>query len=91
MSAHTLLPFQKKIIDDTVDPGSSDLVILARGLGLRKIVCCMLQIYHSSQNLVVLVNARPEEEAGIGEELGILGVRKPGLTVVQYEMGKKER
>ncbi|KDQ09302.1 hypothetical protein BOTBODRAFT_164970 [Botryobasidium botryosum FD-172 SS1] len=91
MAASTLLPFQKKIINDTVDPASSDLVLLARGLGLRKIICSMLQIYHSKQNLILLVNARPEEEAGMGEELGIMGVRRPGLRIVGYEMGKRER
>lgn len=91
MATSNLLPFQKKIINDSVDPASSDLVVLARGLGLRKIICSMLQIYHSKQNLVLLVNARPEEEAGMGEELGIMGVRRPGLRVVGYEMGKRER
>ncbi|KAJ3996766.1 hypothetical protein F5050DRAFT_1757129 [Lentinula boryana] len=38
-------------------------------------------------NLVLLVNATQEEETEIGEELGIMGCRKPGLRVVGYETG----
>jgi len=50
-----------------------------------------MKIYDSSQNLVLLVNASQEEESAIGEELGMMGVRRPGLRVVGYEMGKKDR
>jgi DNA excision repair protein ERCC-4 len=50
-----------------------------------------MQIYDQSTNLVLLVNASSDEEAAIGEELGIMGCRKPGLRAVGYEMGKKDR
>lgn len=50
-----------------------------------------MKIYDSPQNLVLLVNASQEEEAAIGEELGTMGCRKPGLRVVGYEMGKRDR
>ena len=86
-----LLPFHLSILEDLHDPLTSDLLLLARGLGLRKIVCTLMQIYDSPQNLVLLVNASPEEEAAIGEELGIMGCRSPGLRVVGYEMPKKDR
>ena len=33
----------------------------------------------------------PEEESVIGEELSILGCRKPGLKVVSYETESEER
>ena len=85
-----LLPFQKHVLDTIHDPASSDLLILAKGLGLRKIVCTLLKIYDGPQNLVLLVNATEEEDA-IGEELGVMGCRKPGLRVVGFEMGRKER
>ena len=65
----TLLPFHKKIHD----PSTSDLVILARGLGLRRIICTLLKIYDSPQNIVLLINATPEEESAIGEEFSIMG------------------
>ncbi|KZT37318.1 hypothetical protein SISSUDRAFT_987932 [Sistotremastrum suecicum HHB10207 ss-3] len=87
----TLLGFQKKILSEIVNPDSSDLVLLARGLGLRKIICSLMQIYDSPHSLILLVNANADEEGGIGEELGIMGVVKPGLRIVGHEMPKKDR
>jgi DNA excision repair protein ERCC-4 len=87
----TLLPFHKSIIQSIHDPNTSDLVILARGLGLRRIVCTLMKIYNTSENLVLLVNTSPEEDSSIGAELGVMGCRKPGLRIVGYEMGRQER
>ncbi|KAG6333461.1 hypothetical protein ID866_5631 [Astraeus odoratus] len=89
--AAPLLPFHKEILKQILDPSTSELVLLARGLGLRRLVCTLMKIYDSPQSLVLLVNATPEEEAAIGEELGIMGCRNPGLRVVGYEMGKRDR
>jgi DNA excision repair protein ERCC-4 len=86
-----LLPFHKTILEHIHDPSTNDFVILARGLGLRRIVCTLLKIYDSPQNLVLLVNAQPEEDTAIGAELGIMGCRRPGLRIVGHEMGRKER
>ncbi|ESK82742.1 hypothetical protein Moror_5668 [Moniliophthora roreri MCA 2997] len=83
----TILPFHEAILSEIHDPATSDLLVLARGLGLRRIICTLLKIYDSPQNLVLLVNATPEEETEIGEELGIIGCRKPGLRIVGYEAG----
>ncbi|KAI0056711.1 hypothetical protein BV25DRAFT_1976751 [Artomyces pyxidatus] len=91
MSSEGLLPFHRAILEEIHDPATSDLLLLARGLGLRRIVCTLMQIYDSPQNLVLLINAFPEEEAAIGEELSVLGCRKPGLRAVGYEMNKKDR
>ena len=89
--AASLLAFHKEILEEIHDPSMNDLLILARGLGLRRIICTLMKIYDSPQNLVLLVNATPEEEVAIGEELGIMGCRKPGLRIVGYEMGKRDR
>ncbi|KAF8139594.1 hypothetical protein EV363DRAFT_1310012 [Boletus edulis] len=89
--AAPLLAFHREILEEIHDPSTSDLLILARGLGLRRIICTLMKIYDSPQNLVLLVNAAPEEEVAIGEELGIMGCRKPGLRIVGYEMGKRDR
>ncbi|KAF9075743.1 hypothetical protein BDP27DRAFT_953568 [Rhodocollybia butyracea] len=83
----TLLPFHTSILNEIYDPATSDLLVLARGLGLRRIICTLLKIYDSPQNLVLVINATQEEETEIGEELGIMGCRKPGLRVVGYETG----
>ena len=91
MSLEGLLPFHHNILEEIHDPSKSQLVLLARGLGLRKIVCTLMQIYDQSTNLVLLVNASSDEEAAIGEELGIMGCRRPGLRAVDHEMGKKDR
>lgn len=40
---------------------------------------------------MLVINARPEDEAGIGDELGIMGVRDPGFRILTYEMSVKER
>jgi DNA excision repair protein ERCC-4 len=86
-----LLPFHISITDKLCDPANNDLLLLARGLGLQRIICKLLQIYDSPRNLVLLVNASQGEENSIGEELGILGCRKPGLRIVGYELGKRDR
>lgn len=86
-----LLPFHKKILEQIHDPATSELLILARGLGIRRIICTLLKIYDAPQNLVLIVNATQDEEAEMGEELGIMGCRKPGLRVVGYETGSKDR
>ena len=86
-----LLPFHKSILEKIHDPATSELVLLARGLGLRRIICKLMQIYDSPNNLVLLVNATQEEEAAIGEELGIMGCRNPGLRIVGFETGRKDR
>lgn len=88
--AASLLPFQRHILENVHDPATSELLILARGLGLRKLICTLLQIYDGPRNLVLLVNAADEEDA-IGEQLGIMGCRKPGLRIVGFEMGRKDR
>ncbi|KAH9846206.1 hypothetical protein C2E23DRAFT_853988 [Lenzites betulinus] len=86
-----LLPFHNSVLEKIHDPATSELVLLARGLGLRRIVCKLLQIYDTPNNLVLLVNATQEEETAIGEELGIMGCRKPGLRILGFETNRKDR
>ncbi|KAF7301049.1 ERCC4 domain-containing protein [Mycena indigotica] len=87
----TLLPFHKTILERIHDPTNNDLLVLARGLGLRRIICTLLKIYDTPGSTVLLVNATPEEELEIGEELGIMGCRNPGLRVIGYETQNKDR
>jgi DNA excision repair protein ERCC-4 len=83
----SLLPFQKTILSQIHDPSTSDLLVIARGLGLRHIICTLLKIYDSPGHLILIVNATPEEQTEIGEELGLMGCRKPGLRIIDYETG----
>ena|ERR1700722_3425555 len=87
----SLLPFHKTILECIHDPSTNDLLILARGLGLRRIVCTLLNIYYSPSSLVLLLNTAPDEDSAIGAELGIMGCRNPGLRLAGYEMGRRER
>ncbi|KAL7412836.1 hypothetical protein BDY24DRAFT_352173 [Mrakia frigida] len=86
-----LLPFVKEIIQEIAPPENDDLFIIAKGLGLRKIVATLLKIYDGPTKLVLLINATPDEEAGLGELLSTMGVRRPGLRIVSFEMPGKER
>ncbi|KAI5476750.1 DNA repair protein rad16 [Pseudohyphozyma bogoriensis] len=82
-----LLPFQRQILaslvpdSDAHHSAGNALLILARGLGLRSIVATLLKIYQSPEHLVVVVNATPEEERCLGEEVGmkmqVIGYEKP--------------
>ncbi|KAJ8703445.1 DNA repair protein RAD16 [Pleurotus ostreatus] len=87
----SLLPYHKSIIERIHDPATNDLLVLARGLGLRRILCTLMKIYDSPKNLVLLLNASQEEESEIGEELGLMGCRNPGLRIVDFEKTNKER
>jgi DNA excision repair protein ERCC-4 len=82
-----MLPFQVDILRKLTSkaPDADGLVILARGLGLRSIVCDMLKVYDEKENLVLLINATEEEERGIGEEIGMK------LKAIGFEMPAKDR
>ncbi|CAO1631937.1 unnamed protein product [Jaminaea pallidilutea] len=97
LGSSSLLPFAKSIIrsivpapEEALDEGDA-LIILAKGLGLRSIVAHVLKIYDAPTNLVFVINARPDEEAGLSEELTTLGVRNPGLRSVGYETQQAKR
>jgi DNA excision repair protein ERCC-4 len=50
-----------------------------------------LKTYDRKEDLVLVVNATPSDEAGIGDELGIMGVRDPGFRILTYEMSVDKR
>jgi len=67
--AAPLLAFYKEVfkLAGIHDSSTSDPLVLARGLGRRRIICTLMKIYDSPQNLVLLVNATAEEEVGAGD------------------------
>jgi DNA excision repair protein ERCC-4 len=91
--ASKYLNYQTTIIEQVYDPSSSDLLVLARGLGLRKVICALLKLYTTPEKLVIIVGASAgdSEDSAIGSELSTIGVRNPGLRLVDYEMTKKDR
>ncbi|CAG8453665.1 10156_t:CDS:10 [Dentiscutata heterogama] len=83
------LQYQREILNELL--AEDGFLILSRGLGLRRIICALLKIYSHTSHLVILLNTPANEEIIIKEELAEMGVRKPGLRVVNNEMGTKER
>ncbi|TIB81130.1 hypothetical protein E3Q22_01358 [Wallemia mellicola] len=80
--------------DNTVedlDPSDSGLLILGPGLGLRKIVASFLALQSDPRRLVLIINADPQEEDGIGDLLSLMGVARPGLRVVNFDIGSSQR
>lgn len=59
-----LLPFVKEIIQEIAPPENDDLLIIAKGLGLRKIVATLLKIYDGPTKLVLLVGTDFSSEEG---------------------------
>lgn len=76
---------------EDLDPSDSGLLILARGLGLRRVICSFLTLQSDPRRLVLILNAEAHEEDGIGDLLGTMGVAKPGLRVVNFDMVSKQR
>jgi len=59
--------------------------------GAAQIITHLLKLYDAQRNLIIVVNATPSDEAGLAEDLSNLGVRRPGLVQVGYEMNAKQR
>ena len=76
-----LLSFHRTVLEDIHDPTTNDLLVIARGLGLRRIVCNLLKLYDSPQNLVLLVNATPEEEVAVESAVAsVVASRRPSVA-----------
>ncbi|GES78268.1 DNA repair protein [Rhizophagus clarus] len=83
------LEFHRHIFEELLS--EDGLLVLSRGLGLRRIICALLKIYSDKESLVILLNANGNELNFIKEELAECGVKKPGLRVVNNETNSKER
>ncbi|RIA94468.1 hypothetical protein C1645_796494 [Glomus cerebriforme] len=83
------LEFHRHILEELLS--EDGLLILSRGLGLRRIICALLRIYSDKESLVILLNASGHELNCIKEEIAECGVKKPGLRVVNNETNSKER
>ncbi|KAJ2056197.1 DNA repair protein RAD16 [Coemansia sp. S146] len=63
----TLLPFQRQIVDALLDEDA--LCIVARGLGLRRVVAELCRICATPQALVFLLNASDTDEQALQQQL----------------------
>ncbi|EIM22060.1 hypothetical protein WALSEDRAFT_51071 [Wallemia mellicola CBS 633.66] len=88
------LRFHRQILRQLIPQGigeNSGLLILGPGLGLRKIVASFLALQSDPRRLVLIINADPQEEDGIGDLLSLMGVARPGLRVVNFDIGSSQR
>jgi DNA excision repair protein ERCC-4 len=78
------LGFQREILTEIV--AEDGLLILARGLGLRNILCSLLKLYTDNSHLVLLVNSSTAEDTAINDELACMGVPSDKLMkIIEYE------
>jgi DNA excision repair protein ERCC-4 len=52
------LPFHKEIIREICRPQKDDLLIMAKGLGMRRVICALLKTYDRKEDLVLVVSFR---------------------------------
>jgi hypothetical protein len=81
------LKFYSSIVKEIADPATDDLLILAKGLGIRRVICTLLKIYDGEKNLILLVSplSLPQEPSvsapnGCRARIGrstLLRTRKP--------------
>lgn len=64
------LPFHKDIIREICRPQKDDLLIMAKGLGMRRIICALLKTYDRKEDLVLVVSLIAEAGSAGGIHSG---------------------
>lgn len=93
-SRHWLLPFHRAILHRLIpddDELRDLLVVIAPGLGLRRVLSTLLRVYARPTCLVVVVNASSKDVNGINHDLGTLGLGHSAVRDVHHEMSAKQR
>jgi len=70
------------------------LVIMSRGLGIRKVLLAFLNIYSHNKNLVILLNTSQQETESLRNELAKIQKSKNGqsfLKIINNETPSSER
>lgn len=49
-----LLPYLSNLAAQLSDPAESSLTLLARGLGLRTLICILLKVFDSPKSLILV-------------------------------------
>jgi len=83
-----------KLKDKKSQVDGDGLVIMSRGLGLRKVLLAFLNIYSHNKNLVILLNTSQQEIESLKEELAIIQKSRNGqsfLKIINNETPSSER
>ncbi|WFD32413.1 DNA repair protein RAD16 [Malassezia sp. CBS 17886] len=89
-----LLPYHRRIVHTLVtedDEERDRLVVMAPGLGLRRVIATLLRVYAQPRQLVVLVNASVREVVQMNHDLGTLGLAHGAVRNVHYDMDARQR
>lgn len=68
------LSFHKEIIREICRPQKDDLLIMAKGLGMRRVICALLKTYDRKEDLVLVVGSL----FGITTQSSLPGKRQSG-------------
>ncbi|OZJ03595.1 hypothetical protein BZG36_03031 [Bifiguratus adelaidae] len=87
------LAYHREIITELL--AEDGLLILGRGLGLRRIQSTILRIYDEPQNLVIILNLQADEEEALQEDMESEAHERvaPGLGLrrIEYETPAEQR
>lgn len=94
-SRQWLLPFHRAILHRLI-PAENDelrdlLVILAPGLGLRKVVSTLLRVYARPNSLILVLNASESEVAAMNHCISMLGMNENVIQDIHHDMSAKQR
>ncbi|RKP08935.1 hypothetical protein THASP1DRAFT_14944 [Thamnocephalis sphaerospora] len=83
------LPFQRQIFTELLE--EDGLLVLAKGLGLQRLLAAFLQLAAERHTLVVLLNAPADEEERLRLELAELTSAQVTLNVLKNDVKAEDR
>jgi len=94
-SRQWLLPFHRAILNRLIPEEHDDirdlLVILAPGLGLRKIVSTLLRVYARPNSLILVLNATESDVTAMNHSISMLGMHENVIQDIHHDMTAKQR
>lgn len=93
-SCRWLLPFHRSVLRQLVPPDEEDndaLIVMSPGLGIRRVLSTLLRVFSSPNNLVLILNATPQDVEGLSNDLGTLGLSHGSINQIHHELGARQR
>lgn len=94
-SRQWLLPFHRAILSRLIPEEHEDsrnlLVILAPGLGLRKVVSTLLRVYAQPNSLILVLNASESEVTAMNHSISMLGMNENVIQDIHHDLTAKQR